>query len=121
VSADEACGATWGEPGNGELDCELPAGHEGQHYAEIHWDQVTGDMTWTEPISPGYEAYLVDRYSARTGKAAVAADVAGTMAPRDPQRAGLVGKSKAVFYPAADPNGNRAERRAAKRAAKRQP
>lgn len=34
----EPCWATWGEPGNGELDCILDMGHEGSHRVEWEWD-----------------------------------------------------------------------------------
>lgn len=40
VGADvdgKLCGDVIGEPCAFEVECQLPDGHEGDHYAEVHW------------------------------------------------------------------------------------
>jgi len=55
--------------------------------------------------------------TALTGRAAMAAQMDELQIPRDPSRAGLVGKGRrAAWFAIPDPDGNRAARRAAKRA-----
>jgi len=40
------CGDVIGEPCAFEVECQLPAGHEGDHYAEVRWPRY-------EPQPPG--------------------------------------------------------------------
>lgn len=34
------CPRSWGEPGNGELDCDRPRGHSGPHHVEQEWTSI---------------------------------------------------------------------------------
>jgi hypothetical protein len=55
------CFASFGEI---TVDCELPAGHEGEHMAVFTWDQDPPADGSSVPVSPGWLAYLLHKYDA---------------------------------------------------------
>lgn len=103
-----ACPAEWEG-----AECELGAGHDGSHEVTIVWDQdVTPKPPVNVEISAGYRHYLEALFSGTGGKPVFRPDAN----PHDPS---LMHRGKGLrprMTEAPNPNGNRAERRAAKRA-----